>query len=82
ISILLEDDDWGVRADAVRLVHHWQEMSIEPEVVESDEGEEEAGVEIDYEEIAELIQPLLVQLEAMRETETDPYVLFVLNDEV
>lgn len=82
ISMLLEDDDWGVRADAVRIVHHWKEMSIEPEVVESDEGEEEAVVEIDYEEITELIQPLLVQLEDMRETETDPYVLFVLNDEV
>ncbi|MFH1675533.1 MAG: HEAT repeat domain-containing protein, partial [bacterium] len=37
ISILLENSDWGVRADAVLVVKHWMEMSIEPEPEETTE---------------------------------------------
>ena len=84
ISILMEDDDWGVRADAVKVAHRWLEISARPESVEGElaEGEpvEEPVIELNYEEIAELIEPLLDQIEEMKETETDPYVLFVLGD--
>ena len=88
ISILLENEDWGVRADAVKVVHRWLELSIEPEPVEETvEGEidgevpvEEPLLELDYDEISDLIEPLLDQLEEMKDTETDPYVLFVLDE--
>ncbi|MCX6644930.1 MAG: HEAT repeat domain-containing protein [bacterium] len=90
ISNLLSNEDWGVRADAVKVVNHWNVMSIKPEPVEevetsTDATETEAVteplLEPNYAGIADIIESLLDHLDGMRLTETDPYVLFVLGEE-
>ncbi|MCH7471780.1 hypothetical protein IIA79_02380 [bacterium] len=53
--------DWGVRADAIRVARHWQELS---------DGNAEQQ---------KLLEPMLNNLEAFLQSETDPYVLFVAN---
>ncbi len=66
ISVLLQHEDWGVRADALRVVLHWKEMA------------DAAPEEVDPTQ-TELLEMLLDEADEMLSTETDPYVLFVGN---
>jgi len=69
ILVLLDHEDWGVRADAVLVVWHWQALADE----ELARGGDPSYAMLMY----ELIEPLVEQADEMLETETDPYVLFV-----
>ena len=78
ISTLLSHDDWGIRADAVRVVRHWEELA--DALTEPEEGEFEIPG-LKYPALRKLIRPLVKQIEKMLKTETDPHVLFVCKEE-
>ncbi len=73
ISILLEHDDWGVRADAVQVVYRWRDMA-DDEMARG--GDPSYAMDLIF-----LIEPLIGQVEKMHDTESDPYVLFVLDED-
>jgi len=79
VSVLLDHEDWGVRADAIEVVQHWQDMAVPPEPSEesAELTAEEVVEEIDYDALRILIQPLVDKVELLIENETDPYVLFI-----
>ena len=71
ISIFLKADDWGTRADAVKVVQRWHDLANQAVKAEGD-----PLAAIEYQN---LVEPLLAQLDDMKKTETDPFVLFVLS---
>jgi len=72
ISDLLGNSDWGVRADALRVVRHWEAMS------KATLAESEANYPgLKYPDLADAVKPLVDQVSTLLTTETDPYVLFV-----
>ncbi len=79
MHFLLQDEDWGVRADAIKVVNHWEEMTVEPPAEEpaAVDTPAEETVPIDRAAIAQLIKPLVAEVEELLATETDPYVLFI-----
>jgi len=73
ITILLNHEDWGVRADAVGLARHWEELSRQ---VLATSGDPSYAMYL-----ISIVEPLASSVDAMLLTETDPYVLFVGNEE-
>ena len=73
ISIVLGHEDWGVRADAVHVVRHWQDL-LKQELAAG--GDPSAAMFLES-----VIEPLVQQVDAVLKTETDPFVLFIGNDQ-
>ncbi len=69
ILLLLDHEDWGVRADAVKVILQWKDVA--------DQTLATSGDPSFAMHLQSIVEPLLVELEAHMENETDPYVLFV-----
>lgn len=69
VSVLLHHEDWGVRADAVRVAYHWDDLARERLATSGDPSYAM--------QLLDIIEPLLREVEEVLEDETDPYVLFV-----
>jgi hypothetical protein len=68
ITALLDHEDWGVRADAIRVIRHWQKAAEE---AFAGGGDPSAALLV-----LDLIQPAELKILRMVASETDPYILY------
>jgi hypothetical protein len=68
IMVLLDHEDWGVRADAIRVIRHWQKAAEE---AFAGGGDPSAALLV-----LDLIQPAELKILRMVAAETDPYILY------
>ena len=78
VAVLLINTDWGIRADAVWIVRHWEDLA---EVMVKPEEGEGLLSRIKYPGLGKMIRGIMKKVDEMVDTETDPYVLFVLGED-
>jgi hypothetical protein len=72
VTGLFTVEDWGVRADSVRIVNHWRDM-VDAGLTSPDDP---SALLL----MIDLLEPIEEEMKTVFAEETDPYVLFVLGE--
>jgi len=75
MNALLGDEDWGVRADTIRVIRHWQDL------IDRAEDDEEIPDGFRNRDVIDLVNELMDAIDRSLEDEDDPFVLFVASEE-